>query len=316
MEVFRIPMSLAPRSMLFVSGETPARFAKATSAGADLVCLDLEDAVHSDRKAIAREAVFDFVAQQNSGSDSCPLAVRINALNTPEGLHDIQALVTAKRKPDAVIFPKIEHARDIVLVRSWFGQTCPKLIALIESPAGIQSASDIASAHLQVPELLALMLGGADLCLELGAEFEWQSLLLARSLLVNAAKSCGLQAWDVPHINLNDPEQLKAETVAVRRMGFNCKTAIHPKQLSIIHSAWQANVQELQWAHAVLDQYEERVRNKDQNMGAFLHEGRLIDEPIIRRARQLVTQSQVSSPDSKSVNSTDTAAFDKQIPSS
>ena len=109
---------------------------------------------------------------------------------------------------------------------------------------------------------------------------------------------------------------LKTEATVVRRMGFNCKTAIQPKQLSIIHSAWQANEQELQWARSIVNQYDERVRNKDQDIGAFLHEGRLIDEPIIRRARQLVAQAQALPPDSNSVNSTDTAALGMQTPSS
>jgi len=297
-------MTLAPRSMLFVSGETPARFAKAASAGADLVCLDLEDAVHPDRKATARQNVLDFVAEQHTELNTCPLAIRVNALNTPNGLNDIQVLAHVAQLPNAIVLPKVEHARDIVLVRSWFGQACPKLIALIESPLGIQAASEIAAAQAQTPELHALMLGGADLCLELDAEFEWQSLLFARQKIVNAAKSYGLQAWDVPHIDLNDLEQLKTETVAVRRMGFDCKTAIHPKQLPLIHAACQIDEQELNWAQAVLDQYEVRLRNKDKDVGAFLHDGRLIDEPIIRRARQMLAQNQNWLTDSHSAKTT------------
>ena len=290
-------MSLAPRSMLFVSGETPARFVKAVNAGADLVCLDLEDAVHRDNKDTARQRVIEFIQEHSHQAASCPVAVRINALNTTDGLRDIEAWTSAPCQPAAIVLPKTENARDITLIQSWFGQSCPQLIALIESPAGILAAADIASSRAQVPQLLALMLGGVDLCLELGAEFEWQSLLSARSQLLTAARSHGLQAWDVPHINLNNTEELQQETLAVRRLGFDCKTAIHPKQLSIIHSAWRASEEEVNWASALLDEYQKRLDNQSQDLGAFLFEGRMIDEPVIQRARQTLAHAKQHSAD-------------------
>ena len=75
------------------------------------------------------------------------------------------------------------------------------------------------------------MLGGADLAAELGAQFGWEGLLHARGRLVNAAKAAGLQAWDVPHIDLKRPEDLGEETRRILALGFGCKTAIHPQQI-------------------------------------------------------------------------------------
>lgn len=279
-----------PRSMLFVSGEKPERFAKALAAGADMVCIDLEDAVHPARKNDARQAVFEFAARRVrhvSDAEGTRLAVRLNGLRTREGLADAAALIACGGRFDAVLLPKVEFAEDLSMFHAWAGETFDALVALIETPLGIEQAAAMAAAvHRGAPKLSALMLGGADLAAELGADFGWDGLLSARSRLVNAARSAGLAAWDVPHLDLDDLPALAAETIAVARMGFGCKTAIHPRQIDTIHAAFAPQPAELQWAHALLEAHAARDASPEA-AGAFLFGGKMVDAPVLRKARRI-----------------------------
>jgi citrate lyase subunit beta/citryl-CoA lyase/(S)-citramalyl-CoA lyase len=154
-----------------------------------------------------------------------------------------------------------------------------RLVALIESPRGVENAFAIA----QAAGLGALMLGGADLSAELGARFGWDGLLYARGRLVNAAKAAGLQAWDVPHIDLADSAGLAEETRRVLALGYDCKTAIHPQQIAAIHAAFMPTPSELEWAQALL-----LAVPDDQASGAFIFQGRMVDAPVLRKARRVV----------------------------
>jgi citrate lyase beta subunit len=265
-----------PRSMLFVSGERAERFPKAMAAGADLVCIDLEDAVHPERKAQARRDVLDWL-QGLAGSH--PVALRINPLRSAEGLRDIAALVESRVKVDWLLLPKLEQPGDLQCIEGWAGEHFTSLCALMETPAGIENLPQIARAG---GKLGALMLGGADLAAELGARFGWDGLLYARGRLVNAARAMGLQTWDVPHVDLEDMEGLSVETRRVLGLGFDCKTAIHPRQIERIHAAHAPTPAELEWASLLVEAVPEG------QSGAFLYQGRLVDNPLVRKARRIV----------------------------
>ena len=265
--------------MLFVSGENPERFPKAMSAGADLVCIDLEDAVHAGRKQAARERVIGWLGT-NRSSQGPPIALRINGLRTLDGLRDVLALNDSKVRLDWLLVPKVEDAADLHALHAWAGDCYERLTALIETPHGVENALAIAQSG---GKLAALMLGGADLAAELGAQFGWDGLLHARGRLVNAAKAAGLQAWDVPHIDLNRAEDLHDETRKVLSLGFDCKSAIHPRQISIIHTAFAPAPAELAWAKALL-----QAMPDGATAGAFIFEGRMVDEPVVRQARRVV----------------------------
>lgn len=269
--------------MLFVSGEKPERYQKALDAGADLVCIDLEDAVHPQRKAQARQDVLAFAAQRAPGGGR--LAIRLNALRTREGLDDVQALVQSQVRFDAVVLPKTEHAHDLVLFQSWAAARYEALVALVETPLGIENAAEIAGAAGRgAPGLTALMLGGADLSTELGAAFDWDGLLSARGRLVNAARSAGLQCWDVPHLDLGRLDALEDETRRVLRLGFTCKSAIHPSQVAAIHRAFAPAEEEARWARALLAAH---AADAGAATGAFLFEGKMVDAPVLARARRI-----------------------------
>lgn len=276
-----------PRSMLFVSGEKPERFDKALAAGADLVCIDLEDAVHPDRKAAARSAVLGWLAERRPAG----VALRINGVRTLEGLRDVLALAEAHARDglhlDWLLVPKVEDAADLQALQAWAGPCFARLVALIETPRGIAQAEHIAAAHTTAgSKLAALMLGGADLSAELGCAFGWDGLLHARGRLVNAAKAAGLQAWDVPHIDLTDLPGLADETRRVVALGFDCKTAIHPQQIATIHAAMSPTGAERDWALALLE-----AVPADGGSGAFLFQGRMVDAPVLAKARRIAERS-------------------------
>lgn len=273
--------------MLFVSGEKPERFPKAIAAGADLVCIDLEDAVHPDNKEIARAQVLQWLVNYLAGDKQAGgpgVALRINGLRTRDGLLDLAALLASQVQLDWLLLPKAESADDAQCVEAWVGSQIGALSVLIETPLGIERAASIAGAG---GKLGAMMLGGADLATELGAQFQWEALFSARGRLVNAARSAGLQAWDVPHVQLDQPESLANETRRALALGFDCKSAIHPQQLDIIHAAHKPTPAELEWAQLLVEAVPDGLSS-----GAFLYRGNMVDAPLLRKARRIVVQAQ------------------------
>lgn len=271
--------------MLFVSGARPDRFPKAFATGADLVCIDLEDAVQPSDKAAARTRVFEWLRARDAGVPSpAGAAVRLNGMRTDHGLRDVAALADSGLRLDWLLLPKVESPVEIELIAGWAGARFHGLVALIESPAGVENAPAIAAAirALGGTHPGALMLGGADLALELGAQFGWDALLFARGRLVNAARAAGLQPWDVPFLGIDDPEGLAGETRRVIALGYSCKAAIHPSQVPVLHRAFAPDPDQVRWAQAVLDAHAQAAT------GAFLFEGKLVDAPILVRAERIL----------------------------
>ncbi len=271
--------SRQPRSMLFVSGEKVERFAKAMAAGADLVCIDLEDAVHPGRKAEARAQVLGWLGSQVRAADGPGVALRVNGLRSLDGIRDVLALVESGVRVDWLLLPKAEHASEVQALEAWCGAQLGAIAALIETPLGIENAASLARAG---GKLGALMLGGADLSAELDAQFNWEGLLSARGRLVNAAKSAGLEAWDVPNVDLSSDEGLATETRRALALGFGCKTAIHPQQIKTIHAAFTPTPAEIEWATVLLQAVPE-----GQGSGAFLFQGKMVDAPLLKKARRI-----------------------------
>jgi len=279
-------MPTPPRTLLFVSAERPERFDKAMASGADVVCIDLEDAVHPDRKDAARSAAVAYLLGRAQGSVSGPrLALRINASKTLAGLRDVMAMAEAGVHMDVLLLPKAESSHELEALHAWLPQAFAELVALVETPLGVERATEIAAAARHAaPRLSALMLGGADLSMELGARFDWDGLLSARGRLVNAARAWGLQAWDVPFIDIADEAGLVQETRRVLDLGFDCKAAIHPTQIAPMHGVFRPAQREVDWARGVC-----AVAAGGQ--GAFLYEGRMVDAPLLRRAERILQRA-------------------------
>ncbi|MEM6605179.1 MAG: CoA ester lyase [Pseudomonadota bacterium] len=266
---------MAQRSLLFVPGSRPDRFEKALAASADLICIDLEDAVSPDQKESARSATCDWLTQRDDISTAC---VRINPPGTDLGSADLDALAKVPGL-SLLMIPKVTTPDQVEAVATRFPTV--RLIALIESPVGVIAAPAIAAAR----GVTALMFGGADFSAEMGCEMTWEPLLAARGQLALAAASCSIGLIDVPYLDVTDNAGLEQETRAVRSMGFTAKAAIHPAQVSTINAVFSPSPAQLEWARSVVD-----AVGGDENLIAVVN-GKFIDRPVILQARHILAQS-------------------------
>jgi citrate lyase beta subunit len=276
------------RSILFCPGSRPERFAKGLASGADAVCLDLEDGVGPDAKDVARDAVASFLVEWNEGSAGAPdIVVRVNDPRTPLGARDVEVLA-GSRLPHAVMVPKVDGPDSldalarVLSVGALDGESVPRLLPLIETVRGLDRAGEIASAGLP---LGALVFGGMDLSAELGARFEWEPLLYARSRVVHAAALAGVGAIDVPWAPLDDPEGLENETRRAARLGFTGKLAIHPAQVSVIHRGLAPDPEELAAARRIV---EATARASE---GVVVVDGRMVDRPVVLGAERILARA-------------------------
>jgi (S)-citramalyl-CoA lyase len=259
------------RSLLFVPGNRPERFAKAAASGADVVCIDLEDAVPPSEREAARAHVLALLASQTLGHR---FGVRVSALTTDDGRRDLQALHAAA--PCFAMLSKTESAAQLEALAAQMPGVAQ--IALIEGAAALLAAAAIADAR---SPLAALMLGGADLAAELGCEFAWEPLLFARSTIVAAAASRQLASIDVPFLDVADAQGAQAEASRVAALGFSAKAAIHPSQIAPLHAGLAPSAQAVERARRV-------TQATQTNEGAWLLDGRLVDRPVLLAAERVL----------------------------
>jgi citrate lyase beta subunit len=281
------PRGLRPRrSVLFCPGSRPERFQKALASGADAVCLDLEDGVGPDAKDLARDAVAGFLSGWDGGAPGrCEVVVRVNEPGTRLGSRDLEMLAGVPL-PHAVMVPKVGGLEGLLDVADGLARhgtsKAPLLLPLIETALGLERASEIASADLP---LGGLVFGGMDLAAELGARFEWEPLLYARSRIVHAAAIAGVGAIDVPWAPLDDPAGLEQETRRAARLGFTGKLAIHPAQVEAIHRGFAPEPGELAAARRVV---EAAARSGE---GVVVVDGRMVDRPVVLGAERILARA-------------------------
>ena len=266
------------RSLLFTPADRPDRFAKGPSSGADGVVLDLEDGVGLPAKPAARKAALAFFADPVAAPSGFVWALRLNHVTTQAGLEDLLALRDAN-KPAVVVLPKTESVAEIEIALAHLSANgAPTIVALIESGRGLAAAEEIAT-H---PAVAALAFGGADLAADLHATLTWEPMLFARSRIVQAAASAGIAAWDVPFLDIHDPDGLKRETVAAKALGYVCKLAIHPAQIATINAVFTPSQSEVVRAQRVVSAFEAA------HGGACQVDGKMVDAPVVKTARRTV----------------------------
>ena len=266
-------MIALPRSYLFVPGDRPERYAKALSSGADAVVVDLEDAVAPAAKERARAALAAWLDGGGNG-----IAVRIN--DATSAWFDADLAIAARAGVTSVMVPKAERADDLARVRAAAPQAT--LLPLIETAAGIDRVREIAHA----PGVARLAFGSIDLQLDLGVEetSAGDELLVCRSQLVLASRLAGLDApVDGVSTAIDDAAAVEAETRRARRLGFGAKLCIHPRQLAAVHAAFAPSADELAWAERVV-----AAAADGATAGAVAVDGRMVDRPVLLRARALL----------------------------
>lgn len=263
------------RSWLFVPATRPERFAKAAASGADALIVDLEDAVAPQDKASARKIV---MTQWPGGEGVTKVALRINPLDTRFGLEDLAALLASDVDPDFVLLPKCDSAEHLRLLDRLLASACKqaRLVALVESAAGLAAADDIAGA---TPRLAAAMLGAADLGSDLGAVVAWEPLFYARGRLIAACALAGILPIDAPFFDIKDEAGLAQEAGRAVAMGYAAKAAIHPDQIAPINAA-------LTPEPAAVD--EARLILAEAAKGIGVVNGKMVDEAMARKARRIL----------------------------
>ena len=245
------------------------------------MCVDLEDAVALDDKDRGRaEAVVLLEAREPCDAATI---VRVNAYGSPFGRADLDALCAASAAPDAIMLPKVDGPEDVLAVEGTLqeGGLRVPLIPMIETARGLAAVEEIATCSSSSS---ALLFGGVDLSTELGASIGWDELLYARSRVVHAVALGGIDAIDMPFLDVSSAEELEAEAVAVKRLGFTGKAAIHPSQVGIIQERFAPSEDEIARARMLIDAYEAEGGN------AFLLDGVMVDRPVIEAARKILTR--------------------------
>jgi (S)-citramalyl-CoA lyase len=269
------------RSWLFTPATRPERFAKAAEIGADVLLIDLEDAVAPRDKAAARTTALDYLAGLRAGTLR---ALRINGLDTRAGIADLDALLGSAASPDFLVLPKTEtigHLQILDRLLTAVGKAT-RLVGLIESARGLAALEAISTA---TPRLAGLMFGAADMSADLGAATAWQPLAYARSRLIGVCALSDILAIDSPFFELHDEAGLKQEVAAAVALGFSAKAAIHPAQIGPINAALAPSAEEVEKARAVI-----AVNAK----GVGTVDGEMIDEAVARKARRTLAAAGIA----------------------
>ncbi|ONK14545.1 aldolase/citrate lyase family protein [Streptomyces sp. MP131-18] len=257
---------------LYAPGDRPAVVAKALASGADVVLVDLEDAVAPDRKRYALDATADLLATP----PPVPVHVRVNALDGPLAETEVRRLAPLPGL-GALRLPKVTGPAGIRRVAAWTGARVPPLYALLENALGVEHAYAVATAH---PAVTGIALGEADLRADLGVTGD-AGLAWPRSRAVVAARAAGLAPPPQSVFpDVRDTEGLARSCAAGRALGFLGRTAIHPRQLPVIEEAYLPTPAEVAAATEV-------VRAAATEAGALaLPDGRFVDAAVVAGAHR------------------------------
>ncbi len=265
---------MAFRSLLFVPGSRPERFAKAMDAGADAVCIDLEDAVAPDAKDAARAAAAAFLNSRPTGV----VGVRVNGATTPEFAGDCAAMSGSGAA--FVMVPKVEAPGPLASLRLRIGDELP-LWPIVESPEGLRLAWDIAAA----PGVAGVLFGAADYSAEVGCTLEWDALAYARGALAAAAARARVELLDVPYLDLADEPGLTQSTRRAKALGFTGRACIHPAQVAAVNAAFTPTTAEAERARKIVAAFDAA------GGGAAQLDGKLIELPVVLAARRTLERA-------------------------
>lgn len=261
------------RSLLFLPASNPRAIEKARWLEADMVVLDLEDAVKAEDKAAARVAAVEACRE---GFGDKPVAVRINAQGT--AYHGEDVVCMRKTGADYVVLAKVESPRQAADA-GWL--TGKPILAMIETPRGVVDAAAIA------PATRGLIAGTNDLCAELGIEPGGgrRGLVYALQRVVLAARAAGVAVFDGVHNGLEDEEALAEECRQGRAYGFDGKSLIHPGQIAIANRMFGPSEEEVEAALRLVEA---------ATGGAERFEGRMIEEMHVAQARAVLAKARRS----------------------
>ena len=262
------------RSFIFSPGLKPEMYPKALACGADIVCVELEDGIAPKDKAAARASAMALFGEPQA-DDGVERIVRINCVREAFGLADVQAVLASDTPPPALMLPKVRTPDEVVWLDDLLTERGhdTRLHVIIETNPGLEAAYEIAHCS---DRLDALFFGGVDMAAELRCANAWEPLLYARSRVVHAAASAGLDVIDVPYLDLEDPQGMETAAKQARELGFSGKGAIHPKQIPALNAVFTPDATQIERARRIIRTFEEA------DTGLVVIDGKLIEKPVLR----------------------------------
>lgn len=268
------------RSFIFSPGLRPDMFPKALACGTDIVCVELEDGIAPKDKAAARKNGLALFAEPQA-NDGVERIVRINCLRTAFGIADVQAVLDSNTPPPALMLPKVMTPDEIVWLDDLLTERGhdTRLHVIIETNQALERAFELAQAS---PRIDALFFGGVDMAAELRCVNAWEPLLYARSRVVHAAASAGIDAIDVPWLDLEDMDGMAEEARRARDLGFSGKGSIHPKQIPVLNDIFTPDDDQVARARRIIAAFAEA------DTGLVVVDGKLIEKPVLREMNRII----------------------------
>jgi len=288
------------RSLLFVPADSPKKFAKGMTSGADALIIDLEDSIAPNNKEHARQTALGFLKEAAAEPARPYLVVRVNGLTT--GLTDADLDAIAPGRPDAIMLPKAEggasvvHADAKLAVReaqNGLPDGHIKIIAIAtETAASLFVAGTYRGSSAR---LSALTWGAEDLSADLGAETNRDAegryldpYRLARTLCIAGAAAAGVPAIDTVYIDFRDNVGFRSDCDTARRDGFTARMAIHPAQIPIINAVFTPSAEAVAQAKIIVDAFAANPR-----AGTLAIEGVMADQPHLLRAKRVLERAAI-----------------------
>lgn len=274
------PIIRPRRSFIFTPAMRPDLYPKALASGADIVCVELEDGVAPRDKDTARaNAVALFGAPQ--ADDGIERVIRINSPMEQVGVDDVRALLGMATPPPGIMLPKVCSPDEVALLDQLITEAGHdiRLHIIIETNAGLEAAYEIAHSSDRID---ALLFGGVDMAAELRCELAWEPLLYARSRVVHAAASAGIDVIDVPYLDLNDPDGMRIAAEQARSLGFSGKGAIHPKQIAALNDVFTPSAAAISRARDIIAAFEA------SDSALVVIDGKLIEKPVLREMHRII----------------------------
>jgi len=269
------------RSFIFTPGLKPEMFPKALASGTDIVCIELEDGIAPKDKAKARQKALALF-ETPQADDGVERVLRINSMRERFGMEDINAIISTKTPPPALMMPKVKTPDEVVLLDQLLTEAghITRLHVIIETNEGLEAAYDIAKCSDRID---ALFFGGVDMAAELRCPNTFESLIYARSRVVHASASAGLDVLDVPYLDLDDLQGMKKEAERVRDLGFTGKGSIHPKQIAALNAVFTPSKEKIARARSVISEFEAA------DTGLVVIDGKLVEKPVLREMYRIVS---------------------------
>ncbi|MEQ7044596.1 aldolase/citrate lyase family protein [Enterococcus gallinarum] len=277
------------RTMMFMNAQKPGLIKDAYIYGSDSIILDLEDAVAENQKDAARFSLFHALRSIDYGKTE--VLVRINGLDTPHWEEDIRCVVAGGA--DGIRIAKCESASDVKLVEKHvekaekeFGVEVGRtlLMAALESPLGIMNAYEIVTAS---ERMFGCAISGGDFRKSMHVQIEKGGIemLIARGQMLLAARAAGVQCFDTMFPNIDDMETFKEEVIQNRKMGFDGKSIVNPKQINFVHETFAPTAKEIAYAEKLIRSFNEQA---DSGVGVYTVDGKMVDIPFFEDARRVL----------------------------